>query len=130
MPIGIAHIPWMARERVKEPSRGRGVTYNPSNRFESTSLGEFPADDSNWEIPIEPDPKTQFLVDNTRTILSKNDSPDIPFNISINPYRGCEHGCIYCYALKAASPDRIRGLRMIEVMFIEEYSNTSCSSYI
>src|SRR4051812_4229245 len=76
----------------------RGATYNPSNRFESVSLGELPADASHWEKDQEPDPRTQFLTDHSRTILTRNKSPDIPFDASINPYRGCEHGCIYCYA--------------------------------
>ena len=43
-------------------------------------------------------PKTEFLPDRSRTIIATNDSPDVGFEVSINPYRGCEHGCIYCYA--------------------------------
>ncbi len=43
-------------------------------------------------------PETRFLADRTRTVLARNNSPDVPFNLSVNPYRGCEHGCIYCYA--------------------------------
>src|SRR5689334_6425497 len=72
--------------------RGRGATFNPANRFEKVSKEEL------LEEEISSDPKTQFLNDHSRTILSSNESPDIPFRYSINPYRGCEHGCIYCYA--------------------------------
>ncbi len=46
----------------------------------------------------EPAVPTELFIDSTREILARNDSPDVPFTFSINPYRGCEHGCIYCYA--------------------------------
>ena len=74
---------------------GRGAAHNPPNRFER-SWHEVDPDEA------EPDevsaPATQFLRDSSRTIIATNNSPDIPFDASINPYRGCEHGCIYCYA--------------------------------
>src|SRR3954464_5714445 len=79
---------------------GRGTHWNPTNRFE--------------KIDVEPDfdhvegdeeyfdklahPPTHYYDDTTRTIITKNDSPDVGFTHSINPYRGCAHGCIYCYA--------------------------------
>jgi DNA repair photolyase len=79
--------------------RGRGATFNPPNRFEPVEIvpdGEtLDSDLAEEELPL---PRTQFLRDTTRTILARNDSPDIGFSVSINPYRGCEHGCIYCYA--------------------------------
>jgi DNA repair photolyase len=76
--------------------RGRGAQYNPDNRFHQYHLGE------EWiegidEKPQER-PQTQVFLETPKSILSKNDSPDIPFNYSINAYQGCEHGCIYCYA--------------------------------
>jgi DNA repair photolyase len=76
--------------------RGRAAAGNPPNRFERLHYepdpGEAPdADDSSI-------PKTELFRDATRSILTRNDSPDVPFTWSVNPYRGCEHGCIYCYA--------------------------------
>src|SRR5580693_147285 len=75
--------------------RGRGATINPANRFEAL---HYELED--W---CEPDSeprsvRTQYLKDDSRTIISYNNSPDIGFDASLNPYRGCEHGCAYCYA--------------------------------
>ena len=67
---------------------------NPPNRFESIFLER----DADWNPDDDPAPKTQFLRDLSQSIISYNDSPDLPFNASLNPYRGCEHGCSYCYA--------------------------------
>ena len=77
---------------MNTPIRGRGAQGQVANRFESVRA-----------IPDEteegsPRPQTQFLVDQSKSILSENNSPDIPFRFSLNPYRGCEHGCSYCYA--------------------------------
>jgi DNA repair photolyase len=81
------------------PIRGRGAAYNPPNRFEPIDFDPdgdtLDADLAEDELPL---PRTQFLRDTTRTILARNDSPDVGFEVSVNPYRGCEHGCIYCYA--------------------------------
>jgi DNA repair photolyase len=74
--------------------RGRGAGSNPANRFESISLER----DADWDPAQDPAPTTQFLRDATQSVITYNDSPDIPFRASINPYRGCEHGCSYCYA--------------------------------
>lgn len=74
--------------------RGRGVATNPASRFDALRF-EFDPDLSPDE---RPSPQTLFLRDTARTIIARNDSPDIPFSASINPYRGCEHGCSYCFA--------------------------------
>lgn len=80
--------------------RGRGAAGNPPNRFERSWHERDPeADDPDLADPDStPAPATVFLTDASRTIVARNDSPDIPFDASINPYRGCEHGCAYCYA--------------------------------
>ena len=77
--------------------RGRGAGFDPANRYSTTET--VPVDDG-WGSPDEkPEPlHTTLTVDATRSIIARNDSPDVPFDRSINPYRGCEHGCIYCYA--------------------------------
>jgi len=72
----------------------RGAAGNPQNRFVPIRLER----DADWNPEEDPLPRTQFLKDHTRTIITTNDSPDVGFEASINPYRGCEHGCIYCYA--------------------------------
>ena len=84
------------------PAKGRGATFNPENRFRREQRE--PVDDG-WTAPDgdggadEPPPlKTIVRIQPARTIISRNDSPDIPFTQSINPYQGCEHGCVYCYA--------------------------------
>ncbi len=73
---------------------GRGASGNPPNRFEPIRYEPGPDE----EPSDAPSHKTQFLRDTSRSIIAYNDSPDIGFEASINPYRGCEHGCIYCYA--------------------------------
>jgi DNA repair photolyase len=72
---------------------GRGTLLNPSTRFDRLSIE--PEEET---AAGEAAPRTEFLRDTTRTLIARNDSPDIPFEFSINPYRGCEHGCAYCYA--------------------------------
>jgi DNA repair photolyase len=73
---------------------GRGAGSNPGNRFETLHYENGP-DDCAEEAPA---PGTIFLKDTSRSLITTNDSPDVGFEASINPYRGCEHGCIYCYA--------------------------------
>ncbi|MFN0158785.1 MAG: PA0069 family radical SAM protein [Bacteroidota bacterium] len=77
-------------------NKGRAAGFNTPNRFEQTHLE--PIDiDLQYEEEQPPVPTT-FYIDSSKSILAKNNSPDLPFDYSINPYRGCEHGCIYCYA--------------------------------
>jgi len=76
------------------PKRGRGAPANPPNRFEPLWYSRAPEEND----PEDPAVETQFFKDTSRSIISYNDSPDVGFDASINPYRGCEHGCIYCYA--------------------------------
>ncbi|MEM7172251.1 MAG: PA0069 family radical SAM protein [Pseudomonadota bacterium] len=78
--------------------RGRGAISNQSGRFETLQYRAF---DDGWaglEALSESPMRTQVSEDRSRTIIARNTSPDIPFDRSINPYRGCEHGCIYCFA--------------------------------
>src|ERR1700761_2282226 len=80
--------------------RGRGARSNESSRYDSDKRLSF--DDGWTEKDEAPAPlKTQITAERAKTILSRNDSPDIGFDRSINPYRGCEHGCTYCYARPA-----------------------------
>lgn len=74
--------------------RGRGVPANPPNRFRP--LHYVPDHESPGEE--SPSPRTRFFRDTTRRVISSNESPDVGFDKSLNPYRGCEHGCAYCYA--------------------------------
>lgn len=76
------------------PLPGRGAASNPPNRFIPLNYEPWEEFDPNED----PAPTTQFFHDESRSLLAENDSPDLPFTYSFNPYRGCEHGCIYCYA--------------------------------
>ncbi|MCH2130125.1 MAG: PA0069 family radical SAM protein [Pirellulaceae bacterium] len=78
--------------------KGRGAVVNPTNRFENIHLIDDSEHLCETDVPTPPRLTTQFLPDESRTIICRNDSPDIPFRFSVNPYRGCEHGCAYCYA--------------------------------
>ncbi len=74
----------------KHAPRGRGASANPLNRFERIEV--------EMEVPGPDRVETALLRDSSRSIITRNDSPDVGFEVSLNPYRGCEHGCIYCYA--------------------------------
>jgi DNA repair photolyase len=75
---------------------GRGTQQNPINRFETMHVEADP--DAGIEPGVEAPPGTVFYRDSSRNVLAENESPDVGFRFSLNPYRGCEHGCIYCYA--------------------------------
>ncbi len=82
----------------KHPVKGRGAASNREGRFESTRVETV---DDGWigdQDDATPRPPTTVVEERARSILARNDSPDVPFDQSINPYRGCEHGCAYCYA--------------------------------
>lgn len=86
-------------ESQRDNIKGRGAGVSPPNRFEKLHI-EILDEHRNYmeEIGEERIIKTEFFNDHSKTIISKNDSPDLGFGCSINPYKGCEHGCIYCYA--------------------------------
>ena len=83
--------------RYADPRKGRGAGINPEGRFEAERRDPF---DDGWDRQEEEAAplKTHVTAERVSSIISRNDSPDIPFTQSINPYQGCEHGCIYCYA--------------------------------
>ncbi len=90
------------------PPRGRGTASNPLNRFAPTHSEAF---DDGWEQDVPPIQLTEVREEIARTVISRNQSPDLPFDRSINPYRGCEHGWL-CSMIgstaKAAFPTAIR----------------------
>jgi DNA repair photolyase len=98
----LAHNRRMVDIVPERPRKGRGAISNPVGRFEPAD--RFATDDG-WPVQSgdegedsEAPVRTTVMRDATRSILNKNDSPDVAFETSINPYRGCEHGCIYCFA--------------------------------
>ncbi len=84
-------------KNLTQAAKGRGALGNPDNRYDELQRESI---DDGWDnleqaaAPIA----TTLTVDSTKTVISYNKSPDVPFDRSINPYRGCEHGCVYCFA--------------------------------
>ncbi|HTG28839.1 MAG TPA: radical SAM protein, partial [Methylomirabilota bacterium] len=94
-------VPIVAETPPPSPAiHGRGASWSPANRFEKLHVDLTDVD----VVDVDPDESerprraTQFFRDGTKTIITRNNSPDVGFETSLNPYRGCEHGCIYCYA--------------------------------
>jgi DNA repair photolyase len=77
---------------VEAAIKGRGAIGNPRNRFETIEI------ERDEEVPGPERVETELLRDTSRSVIAYNDSPDVGFSASVNPYRGCEHGCVYCYA--------------------------------
>jgi DNA repair photolyase len=79
---------------------GRGASWSPANRFEKlhVDLNDVDVVDVDLETEERPQRGTQYFRDETKSVITRNNSPDVGFETSLNPYRGCEHGCIYCYA--------------------------------
>lgn len=96
-----ATLMFVPRRSAEAPLKGRGTAWAIEHRFDAQARSDF---DDGWgtleqaALAEQVGPVTQVLEENVRGILSGNDSPDIGFDLSINPYRGCEHGCVYCYA--------------------------------
>lgn len=86
----------MAPRPPPDGFKGRGALSNPGNRYAHRTKEDV---DDGWHQEPEPEQiATELIVDASRSVIARNDSPDIPFDQSINPYRGCEHGCVFCYA--------------------------------
>jgi len=95
-PLPVAPAGELGAAIERDRRRGRGAASNVSGRYESLARVAF--DDGGQGLEDLPPFKTTVTVDSTRKIIAHNDSPDLSFDRSINPYRGCEHGCVYCYA--------------------------------
>jgi DNA repair photolyase len=86
----------VGRLSLSLPIHGRGAAFNPPNRFDRIEIAPDPDVEIDWSA--EPRPATVYLRDASRSIIATHDSPDVMIEASINPYRGCEHGCVYCFA--------------------------------
>lgn len=112
--------PLTNREKTRYSGPKRGATQNPPCRFHEHQRSPF---DDGWGSADEASPPlpTRVQVDRARTIIARNRSPDVPFETSINPYRGCEHGCVYCFARPThAYYDLSPGLDFESRLFVKE----------
>ena len=96
------HFRPVVQETPQSPEaiRGRGASWSPANRFEKLHVDLNDLDVVDVALGTEEGPRraTQYFRDGTKSVITRNNSPDVGFETSLNPYRGCEHGCIYCYA--------------------------------
>src|ERR1041384_923765 len=92
----VREIPTAARTVHPRELHARGASINPANRFDALHFEEEPHDDVDRDSRPR---KTVYYRDASQSIIARNHSPDVGFETSVNPYRGCEHGCVYCYAL-------------------------------
>jgi DNA repair photolyase len=83
------------RSGTEKTLKGRGAVNNPPPRFDTFARERL---DDGWWQEAEASPRTTLMIDNARAVITRNGSPDVPFSQSVNPYRGCEHGCTYCFA--------------------------------
>lgn len=81
----------------RQVHKGRGATRSPANRYSAFSREDIDDGWGNLDLPVDA-PRTTLSIDTSRRVITYNDSPDVGFDRSINPYRGCEHGCTYCFA--------------------------------
>jgi DNA repair photolyase len=97
LPLSVESLqPWVGSAIDPSLRRGRGAVTNNSGRFEL--LKRIGLDDGWGEVPDAPPLRTEVTTERARSIITRNDSPDLSFDRSVNPYRGCEHGCVYCFA--------------------------------
>jgi DNA repair photolyase len=96
-PASASKMPPETTPPPKTPRKGRGAITNPTGRYERFQIADF---DDGWTRADEEESllRTTVAIDSTKSIITRNDSPDVGFDRSINPYRGCEHGCVYCLA--------------------------------
>lgn len=104
--------------------RGRGAARNPANRFDLIQIER-----EVWTHAEDPAPETHFYRDASRSIIATNDSPDVGFEASINPYRGCDRGCTYCYARPTHEYFGLSaGLDFETKIFVKQAAPSSCDA--